>query len=168
MRTFICVHCEEEFLRNKKLKHLKQQYCGAKACQYVRKLRHEREKYKNNPLFRSEKLRRARERKKALADKGDPLASSRYQRDYRASNPDYVIKNRQKQQARNARKADKTMDETKIVNPDALMPQKPVNDTVYAMIAVDYKKIVNPDALMSQIADIKTFMKEKPMFVRLL
>ncbi len=168
MRTLICVHCGEEVLRNKKLKHLKQQYCSDAACQTARKLHFEREKYKTNSLFRSEKLRRARERKKALADRGDPLACSRHQRDYRTSNPDYVTKNRQKQRARNARKAAKTMDKTNIVNPDALMMQKPDNKTVYAMIAVDSKNIVNPDALMTQITDIKTFMKEKPMFVRLL
>jgi len=168
MRTFICEQCGKEVLRNKKLKHLNQQYCGAKACQTARKLHFEREKYQTNSLYRSKKLLRARERKKALADEGDPLAGSRYQRDYRASNPNYVIKNRQQQPARNARKAGKTMDETKIVNPDTLMHQKPDSETVYAMIAVDYQKIVNPDALMSQITDIKTFTKEKPMFVRLL
>ncbi len=168
MRTLICVHCGEEVLRNKKLKHLKQHYCGDKACQTARKLHFERKKYQTNSLYRSEKLLRARERKKALADQGDPLASSRYQADYRATHPDYVTKNRQQQRARNARKAGKTVDEPKIVNPDALIPQKPDNETVYAMIAVDYKKIVNPDTLMPQITDIKTFMKEKPMFVRLL
>ena len=168
MQTLVCVHCGEEVLRNKKLKHLKQQYCGAKSCQAARKLHFERKKYKTNSFFRSEKLLRARERKQALADQGDPLASSHYQRNYRASHPDYVTKNRQKQQARNARKADKTMDETKIVNPDTLMHQKPDSKTIYAMIAVDYKKIVNPDALMPQATDIKTFTKEKPMFVRLL
>jgi len=48
------------------------------------------------------------------------------------------------------------------------MHQKPDSKTIYAMIAVDYQKIVNPDALMPQATDIKTFTKEKPMFVRLL
>ncbi len=168
MRTLVCLHCGRQVLKNKKLKHLKQQYCSDTACQTARKLHFERKKYQTNSLYRSEKLLRARERKKALTDQGNPLASSLYQRDYRASNPDYVIKNRQQQHARNARKADKAMVETKIVNPDALMHQKPDNETVYAMIAVDYKKIVNPDALMPQIIDAKVFMKEKPMFVRLL
>ena len=168
MRTLVCQHCGKRVLRSKKLKHLKQQYCGAKACQSARKLSFERGKYKTNPLFRENKLRGARERKQAQADQGDPQACSRYQADYRASHPDYVIQNRHKQRARNACKADKTMHKTKIVNPDALMLQKPGNDTVYAMIAVDYKKIVNPDAFMSQIADIKLVAKAKPMFVRLL
>jgi len=168
MRTLVCRHCGKKVLRNKKLKHLNQHYCGAKACQTARKLRFEREKYQANSSFRSEKLLRARERKKTLADQGDLLASSRYQHNYRASHPDYVNKNRDQQRARNARKAGKTPGATNIVNPDALMLQKPDSETVYAMIAVDYKNIVNPDAFMLQATDIKTFMKEKPMFVRLL
>ncbi len=168
MRTLVCQHCGKQVRRNKKLKHLNQQYCGAKACQCARKLSFEREKYKTNSSFRLDKLQRARERKQAQADRGDPQACSRYQAHYRASHPDYVVKNRHKQLARNALKADKKMHKTQIVNPDALMLQKPVNETVYAMIAVDYKKIVNPDALMSQITDIKLVAKDKPMFVRLL
>ncbi len=168
MRPLVCRHCGKQVLRNKKLKHLEQHYCGAHACQGARKLSFERQKYKTNSSFRSDKLQGARDRKKAHADQGDPLACSRYQRDYRATHPDYVIDNRQKQRVRNSRKAGKTLHETKIVNPDALMMQPPDNKTVYAMIAVDYKKIVNPDALMSQIADIKSFMKVQPMFVRLL
>lgn len=168
MRILVCRHCGRQVLKNKKLKHRDQQYCGEKACQAARKLSFERHKYKTNSFFRSEKLQRARDRKKHQADQGDPLSCSRHQRDYRATHPDYVIENRQKQRARNARKADKTKHETKIVNPDALMLQTPDNDTVYAMIAVDYKKIVNPDALMLEITDIKSVTRAKPMFVRLL
>jgi hypothetical protein len=168
MRPLVCQHCGKQVQRNKKLKHLEQHYCGAKACQSARKLSFERQKYKTNSSFRSDKLQRTRDRKKAQADRGDPLACSRYQRDYRALHPDYVIDNRQKQRARNALRAGKTMHETKIVNPDAFMLQKPVIETVYAMIAVDYKKIVNPDAFMSQMTDIKSVIKVQPMFVRLL
>jgi len=96
------------------------------------------------------------------------MACSRYQRDYRASHPEYVLENRQKQRLRNARKAKETSTETKIVNPDTLISQRPDNDKVYAMIAVDYKKIVNPDALMTNLVDIVSFTKDQPMFVRLL
>jgi len=158
MRTLVCRHCGRQVRRNKKLKHLDQHYCGDTACQAARKLSFERQKYKNNPSFRSDKLQGARDRKKKQADQIDPLACSRYQRDY----------NRQKQRVRNARKTGKTLHETKIVNPDTLMLQPPDNDNVYAMIAIDYKKIVNPDALMSQIAELKPLMKSQPMFVRLL
>jgi hypothetical protein len=69
---------------------------------------------------------------------------------------------------RNARKAGKTIQETKIVNPDAYISQQPENDIVYAMIAVDYKKIVNPDAFMSKIIDMESVTKAQTMFVRLL
>ena len=165
MRTLVCRHCGRKVISNKNLKHLDQYYCGEKACQSARKLSFERDKYKNNPTFRLHKLQSARARKKK---QGNTVASSQYQRDYRASHPGYVADNRQKQQARNARKAGKTIWETKIVNPDAFMSQQPENDTVYAMIAVDYKKIVNPDAFMSKIIDMELVTKAQPMFVRLL
>ena len=168
MRTLICRHCGRQVRRNKKLKHLDQHYCGDKACQTERKLSFERHKYKTNAFFRSNKLRHVRDRKKKQAGEGNPLACSRYQRDYRASHPDYVLENRQKQRVRNALKAGKTIQETKIVNPDTFMSQQPENDKVYAMIAVDYKKIVNPDAFMSKMIDMESVIKVQPMFVRIL
>jgi hypothetical protein len=168
MRTQVCRHCGRQVRPNKKLKHLIQHYCGDKACQTSRKLSFDRHKYKTNELFRYNKLLCARVRKNKQAEQGNPLACSLYQRDYRATHPDYVLENRQKQRARNARKVGKMIQETKIVNPDALMPQQPENDKVYAMIAVDYKKIVNPDAFMSKIIDMESVTKAQPMFVRIL
>jgi len=141
MGTLVCRHCGKEVQSNKKLKHLIQKYCGRKTCQAERKLNFERRKYRTNSLFRSRKLQSARDRKKKQADEGNPLACSRYQRDYRASHPDYIIENRQKQQARNTRKADKTSYEP---------------------------KIVNPDAFMSKRIDMESVTKAQPMFVRLL
>ena len=167
MYTVVCRHCGKEVKSNKRLKHLSQHYCGEKACQASRKKKFERDKYKTDALFRSNKLRSARDRKKKQADKGNH-ASWQYQRFYRASHPDYVLENRQKQRVRNARKAGKTIQETKIVNPDAYISQQPENDVVYAMISVDYKKIVNPDAFMLKIIDMESVTKAKPMFVRLL
>jgi len=82
--------------------------------------------------------------------------------------PAYVLENRQKQRGRNARARDKISHEPKIVNPDAFMSQRPDNDKVYAMLAVDYKKVVNPDAFISDHIDIVSVMKDKPIFVRLL
>jgi len=168
MRTLVCRHCRKEVLSNKHLKHFDQYYCGAKACQSERKLVFERHKYKTNPSFRIKKLQQNRDRKKKQATEGDPLACSRYQRDYRALHPDYVADNRQKQRVRNARKADKMIQEPKIVNPDTYMSQQPDNEIIYAMIAVDYKKIVNPDAYMSKIIDMASVTRVQPMFVRLL
>ena len=168
MQTLVCRHCGKKIYSNKRLKHLKQHYCGNKACQAGRKLSFEKHKYKTNPSFRSHKLQSARDRKKKQADQGNPLACSLYQRDYRASHPDYVLENRQKQRARNARKSGKTIQEPKIVNPDTFMSQQPENDTEYAMNAVDYKKIQNPDALMSKVTDMESVIKVQPMFVRLL
>ena len=141
MRTLVCRHCGKKVQSNKKLKHLIQRYCGEKACQAARKLSFERHKYKTNALFRSNKLRHARDRKKKQATGGNPQACSRYQEDYRASHPDYVLENRQKQRARNALKSGKTMQET---------------------------KIVNPDAYMSEMIDMESVIKVNPMYVRLL
>jgi len=108
---------------NKKLKHHLQHYCGRKECQNSRKPEYERARYKNNPLYRSRKLEKARERKKKMAEQGNVQYFSDYQRFYRATHPQYVIKNREKQRERNARKRDKTSNKTKIVNPDPLMLQ---------------------------------------------
>jgi len=168
MYIVVCRHCGKEVKSEKRLRHLIQHYCGEKACQASRKKKFERDKYKTDPIFRSKKLQSARDRKKKQSDQGNPLACSRYQRNYRVSHPEYVLKNRLKQRLRNARKAGKTIEETKIVNPDAYISQQPENDVVYAMIAVDYKKIVNPDAFMLKIIDMESVTKAKPMFVRLL
>lgn len=73
------------------------------------------------------------------------MARASYQRAYRASHPDYVRTNRQKQRVRNALRGEKSLHETQIVNPDTLMLQRPDSERVYAMKPVDYAKIVNPD-----------------------
>jgi hypothetical protein len=168
MGILICRHCRKKVRSNKNLKHLDQHYCGGKTCQASRKLLFDRQKYKTNPTYRSQKLQNVRDRKKKQAKEGNQLAGSRYQRDYRASHPEYVVDNRQKQRERNARKSGRTIREPKIVNPDTLMLQVPDNERVYAMIAVDYKKIVNPDALMTKIIDMELVTKAQTMFVRLL
>ena len=152
MRTLVCLHCGKEFLRNKKLKHLDQHYCGEKACQAARKLSFDRHKYKTNEFFRSDKLHRARDQKKKRADQGDPLACSRYQRDYRASHPDYVLENRQKQRLRNARTTGKTEPETKIVNPDAIGQLRTMEYL--------WPKIAPMDPIMVKPQDIREWSNE--------
>jgi len=168
MRTLVCRHCGREVPANRKLKHLTQYYCSEKACQASRKLSFERKKYKTNPSFRCKKHQSALDRKKKLADRGNPCFASQYQRSYRESHPDYVTDNRQKQRHRYARKRDQAREQTEIVNPDTFMQQIPDNDKVYAMIEVDYKKIVNPDTFISKSLDMEIITKVKPMFVRLL
>jgi len=44
MRTLVCRHCGNQVRRNRRLKHLQQHYCGAKAYQSARKLNFERQK----------------------------------------------------------------------------------------------------------------------------
>ncbi len=166
MRTLVCRHCGRTTLANKKLKHLIQQYCGDHVCQKARKLSFERHKYRFNGTFRSNKLQQARERKNSRKGQGNPFVGSEYQRSYRATHPEYVLENRYRQHQRDLQKRSKTSIERKIVNPDTLMLQKPDNDTIYAMIEVDYQMIVNPDAFMSQLADMKSITKAPTMFVR--
>jgi hypothetical protein len=48
------------------------------------------------------------------------------------------------------------------------MQQRPDNDRVYAMIAVDFQKIVNPDTLMMKHLHMMTVTEAQPMFVRVL
>lgn len=168
MRTLVCCHCGKEVPRNKKLRHINQKYCGAKACQNARKRAFDRKKYITDAAFRSKKLKQAKQTRQTHTDRGDPQACSRYQSNYRASHPDYVEENRQKQRVRNARKKQKKAAMAKIVNPDTFMVQQPDNDTVYAMIAVNYKKIVNPDTFMCQFTDIEPVISTRPLFVRLL
>jgi hypothetical protein len=168
MRTIVCVHCERRVKANKKLKHLVQRYCGKKECQWQRKLNFERNKYHSDPSSRSKKLLKVRERKKDKAIQGNPQYYSDYQRAYRASHPEYVLKNRLQQRDRYARQLGKPSPETKIVNPDTLMLQPADNEQVYAMFAIDHKKIVNPDTLMLQPIEKLPFTDKKPLFVRLL
>ena len=42
------------------------------------------------------------------------------------------------------------------------------NDQVYAMFAIDRQKIVNPDAIMPERIDKLLYTDSKPLFVRLL
>ncbi len=165
MRTIICQHCGRKLRRNKRLKHLQQRFCNEKNCQKARKRLFDRNKYQTDASYRAKKLEASRNRLKGLAD---PRARSEYQRAYRASHPDYVHDNRQKQRVRNARRTEKMVSEGQIVNPDTLMAQRPDNEGVYAMIPVEYEKIVNPDTLMSYRTGIEVITKTKPMFVRLL
>lgn len=165
MRTLICRHCGREIRRNKRLKHLQQHYCREKACQSARKRLFDRNKYQTDVSYRAKKLEASRNR---LKGRVDPSARSEYQRAYRASHPDYVHDNRQKQRLRNAQRTGKLLHERQIVNPDTLMPQSPDNEHVYAMIPVEYEKIVNPDTLMPYKTGIEMLTKTKPMFVRLL
>lgn len=168
MRTIVCHHCGRKVVSNKKLKHLSQRYCGRKECQRSRKLSFGRDKYKNDVSFRSRKLEQARERRKRGKRQGVPQYYSQYQRAYRSSHPDYVIRNREQQRERNARKREKIMAGTKIVNPDTLIPELFDNERIYAMFAIDREKIVNPDALMPEQIDNLIHTNEKPLFVRLL
>ena len=168
MLTILCCHCGREVNRNKKLRHLVQLYCGSKECQSQRKLNSESNKYRDDPSYRIKKLLKARERKKGKSLDGNPQYYSDYQRAYRASHPEYVLRNKAKQRERYARKKDKTSLTTKIVNPDTLMLQQSDNEHLYAMFAIECKQIVNPDALMVERIGNLSFTDKKPMFVRLL
>lgn len=168
MGTIVCHQCGRRVRSNKKLKHLVQRYCGRKECQSFRKLKFERVRYNSDSYYRSRKLEQARERKKRKVRQGNPQYYSEYQRTYRASHPEYVIRNRKKQRERYALRKDKTGRKTKIVNPDALMLETADNEQIYAMFAIDHQKIVNPDTSMLEWIKKQPFTDKKPLFVRLL
>jgi hypothetical protein len=83
MQTIICRHCGREIRRNKRLKHLQQQYCSDTACQKARKRLFDRNKYHTDSIYRAKKLERSHDRAK---NHDGPMARSDYQRAYRTSN----------------------------------------------------------------------------------
>jgi len=145
-KTFKCHHCEKRFPRNPRLKN--QKYCSSKECQGARKNKWERDKLKNDPLYKQ----RRRDQKKNwyLRYPGD-----QYQKDYRKNHGQYVKYNKEKQVVRNKnRQIYPTLSE--IVKTDALNSKKLASGGLYVLFPYtksDGKKIVKTDALIVQMVD---------------
>jgi len=155
MTKFICECCKKEFLRNIRIKEDSknlQKYCSAKKCQQSRKNSWERTKKDNDPDYKKKRENRYKER--VTRQK-----RSEYQKEYRARNPDYTLRNVALQRKRNA----KRVWPKKAGKPDALMSISETktlsnnvtnNDyfVVYPITCRELSKIVKPDALtMEQI-----------------
>ena len=150
-RMFRCKHCGKLFKRNPRLKS-SQRYCSEVACQQARKNTWERVKIKTD-----ESYRQRRQASKKHWRKNHTVY--RYQRKYRETHPDYVVRNRKKQQQRNTKRKD-LHGSAKIVKTDALSQQRPINPGLYALLPWDkskMEKIVKTDALMVQLTVLQDF-----------
>jgi hypothetical protein len=146
--TFICCHCGRRCGKNVHLK-VHQRYCGSKRCQQSRKNQWERERLKGDSTYR---LKR-RSSKKAWYSK---YPGDRYQSSYRASHPDYVSDNREKQRLRSSKEAKMTM-EDQIVKTDVIISESFVSKGFYVIIPYDKTclgKIVKTDALIIELRSI--------------
>lgn len=144
-KTFTCRHCNQLCKKNYRIKS-NQHYCGDTKCQQARKNRWEKEKLKNDPLYRSKR----KASKKAWYKK---YPGDRYQTLYRDEHPGYVSVNREKQNLRN-KKCTENMSASKIVKTDALIPESLYRSGLYEIIP--YKtgmdeKVVKTDALIVEI-----------------
>jgi hypothetical protein len=120
-----------------------QRYCGSKACQQARKNQWERDRLKGDSAYRQKRCTS----KKAWYSKSP---GHRYQSWYRASHPDYVSDNREKQRLR-ASKATKNPIEEQIVKTDALFSESLINKGFYVFMPhkkTCLGKVVKTDAMV--------------------
>ena len=146
MKDHNCCHCGETFNQSPRIKN--QQYCPSKPCQQYRKNQWEKEKLEKDGEYKEKRrVQQARWRKVRPAHE--------YQKQYRATHPNYEKANRAQQSRRNHAR--------KIVNTDALQAVPLVKSGIYVMRLyneADDKKIVNTDAL---IVEIKTYRNIQPL-----
>jgi len=143
--TFICCNCGRRCRKNVRLKG-RQRYCGSKACQQARKNVWERDRLKRDKSYR---LKRYSSKKAWYVN----YPGDRYQSSYRASHPDYVSGNREKQRLR-GRQDTVTVREEQIVKTDALSSEGIVNQGFYMLIPCEKtrpEKIVKTDALIIEL-----------------
>jgi len=134
--TIICHHCGKVALRNPRLKR-RQKYCSEKECQQARRRNWKKTQYTNNKEYRETNQEHQRKWRKNFP-------CDRYQRDYRASHPEYVKDNREKQRVRN--KTTGKVHLPVIVKANALVIQ-PRDDGAYTLSRVRKDIIVNRNSL---------------------
>lgn len=149
MSTFRCKHCGRRVKKNPRIKG-DQQYCGSPDCQQSRKNKWEREKIRKDGLYRQkreESKRRWRKRHRGYE----------YQCKYRASHPEYVKANREKQGKRNQNHKS-FLSGNQIVKTDALNYAGLIRRGLYALqpVITDASgKIVKTDALIVQLSEVQ-------------
>ena len=136
--TFTCRHCVKSVPRNPRIKN--QKYCSEKECQQARMRTWKNIQYKKNSKYRTRSLAG----QKVWRSK---YPAYQYQRDYRKTHPEYVIRNRELQRKRN-RKRQKDQS-TMIVKTHALLLQ-PREDGVYTLSKIKKNMIVNRNTLSLQ------------------
>jgi hypothetical protein len=143
--TFICCHCRRRHRKNVRLKG-PQRYCGSKVCQQARKNKWDRDKNRSDSTYR---LKRSSSKKAWYKN----YPGDHYQSSYRATHPDYVSGNREKQRLRSSKAPQKTGEE-KIVKTDALFSESLIISGFYALIPYEKmysEKIVKTDALIVEL-----------------
>ena len=117
-QTFTCKNCHKIKTKNPRLKG-QQHYCGDKPCQRARKTAWQKQKMANDSAYR-EKQCQAMDNWR----KHKPL--HQYQKEYRATHPDYVRHNRTRQTIRNQKRASVEQ----IVNMDAFIGKHPAKSAL--------------------------------------
>jgi hypothetical protein len=142
-QTFTCKNCHKIKTKNPRLKG-QQHYCGDKPCQRARKTAWQKQKMANDSAYQ-EKQCQAMDNWR----KHKPL--HQYQKEYRATHPDYVRHNRTRQTIRNQKRASVEQ----IVNMDALSANIPQNQRFYQMQSFQKNpdgKIVNMDTFIVKLS----------------
>ncbi|MFA5795538.1 MAG: hypothetical protein WC980_10795 [Candidatus Brocadiia bacterium] len=133
--TITCLHCGKKVPQNPRIKN--QKYCSGKECQQSRMRTWKERQYKKNREYQKKSQASQKVwRKKFRADQ--------YQRDYRETHPEYVMRNRELQRGRNKKR--KKEQSSMIVKTDALLLQ-PREDGAYTLTKIKKNMIVNRNAL---------------------
>lgn len=141
--TFTCRHCGKIFQRNPCLK--KQEYCSSASCQRARMRAWKRKQYRNNNTYRKKQLESQRKWR-------EQRPAHEYQKQYRASHPEYEDSNRELQSVRNGKRTKGSV--SMIVNGNTLFLQ-PSDDAVYTLTQVTKAgKIVNGNTLLVQLRTV--------------
>lgn len=140
-----CVSCGGRIQRNPRVKT--QRYCSRVDCQKVRRKVWQQQKLEKDEDYRrnqADALRRWRAR------------HSGYWRQYRASHPDYVDRNRELQRDRNRRRrkllAHSEEGCKEIAKMDALRPSSLIDSGIYRITPLDPGGIAKMDALTVRLA----------------
>jgi hypothetical protein len=138
--TFTCQHCGKTLPRNPRLKK-KQKYCIAKECQQSRRSARKKQRYKGDPVYRKRHLGSQKVWR-------EQYPAHEYQKEYRASNPEYVKRNREQQGERNKKRQKEQI--PMIVNGTSLSPHS-FGDGAYVIFKVKNEKIVNGTSFKAQM-----------------
>ncbi|MDA3834093.1 MAG: hypothetical protein PF495_11920 [Spirochaetales bacterium] len=93
--NFICLHCRGTFFCNPRVKS--QKYCNAKECRRASRRSWKKKNRATNKSYRQQCLQHQRVWR-------EQRPAHEYQKQYRASHPDYVKRNRELQRERNIKR----------------------------------------------------------------
>jgi len=144
-----CRHCCCLFPVCHKVK--KHEYCNKKPCQKARKRKWQKERIKNNEIYRNDQKAAQQDWKNNNPD---------YWKNYRRDNKTYTDRNREQQRERNRlRKAKFASDQqlAPIAKMDALSHENKIISGKYELIPVRPDMIAKMDALIVEINTISSF-----------